>query len=615
MSLATADPARPPASGRSPEGGPGQAPAPSLAASVLWLMRARWRIAWNGFRRGARWRRFMYGLVALAVGFLAFVALIASYVLTRFIVELTERPEAADLVLASALSAGLMLSFMVSFTVALAALFLSKDLDMLLAAPVSRRAVFLSKLLGGLLPAQTVILTVTAVPMIGHGLAMDYDAAYFLGMLVALLILPLLPMAVGAVAVVLIVRQVSARRLGEVVGLIVVAMTLSIALVAGSARQLRAALTLADLLTAVERLRSPYSPAEWLSRALAATGRHDWAGALPWLALALLVSLAALLPLIAVSDRRYYEGWMHMQSTDQRTTLRRSRLPWARVDRAADLGRPSGLWRWLSPPAVAVMRKDWRVIPRDLTSIAQVLAPLSIGVFFILQQLIYPVRIGGSDVPQPFVAPLLAMLSAAVATGVSGMIMVRFELTAFSLEGRAYWLLKSAPIGRRELIAAKYWVGYAPYLFLGTVLILLLELARALADTRLSGAPLSATFSAIEPALVGYAWFLMAVVGAGILALNLALGTARPNMRWDTPHEMLTPDLGCLSLVLYGGYAFVAGLCLALPMAASRFAVIREPAWLWIAGLGLGLGLTAIVVAGSLWLAMAEVDAIGEGEE
>jgi ABC-2 type transport system permease protein len=582
---------------------------------------ARWRIAFNSFLRGARWRQATYLLVALALAFLGLVALAVSYALTIGIVEITENPRAADVVPATAYSGGLLLSVVVSFTVALAALYLSRDLDLLLTAPVPRRAVFFSKLLGGLLPTNLLVLVLTVIPLVGYGLGMQrysqpgqYGPAYYVAVALSLVLLPLLPMTVGSLTVMVIVRRVSAQRLGEVVGLIVVAMTLTIALVAGGARQLQQALTFGDLLAILQRFRSPYSPAEWLASFVTAAGRAEWWDALRWLSFELALCLVGLALLYAASDRLYYEGWLHMQATDRRITGRgSSRLPWTRVDRAESLTQPSGWLRWFAAPTVAMIRKDLRVIPRDLTNMAQVLSPLAIGVFFILQQLLYPIRIGGSDRLQPFLAPLLSMLSVAVATGTSAMIMSRFGLTAFSSEGKAYWVVKGAPIGHRQLIVGKYLVGYVPYLLLGAALILLLNTARAISDARLVDLPwLQAVVSQLRPDMIAYGMLVMAVVGAGILAITLALGTARPNMRWDTPHEMLTPDVGCLSLVLYGVYLGVAGTALGLPAAVSGFPVLARAPVLWALGLTVGLGLTAVVILGAYWLASSELEAVGE---
>lgn len=584
-----------------------------LTGSVARLVRARWRIAWNTLRRASGWRRLVGVVVLAALGFLAFMSLLASYVMTRVIAGASEDVAAADVIPVSAFSSGLVLSFMVSFTVALAALYLSKDLDLLLGSPLSRRAVFFSKLIAGLLPAHLVILTLSALPLVGHGLALDAGAGYYLGALMALAALPILPVAVGSTCVVLIVRYVSAQRVGEIVGLIVVAMTLSLALVLGSARQLQQAVSLRDLLGILGRFRHPYSPAEWLTRFLVGVSRGPASDGWLWFGLLLILAAASLVPLWWVADSVYDEGWLRMQAAARRSLLRRGFLPWQRTDRAADLSRPSGFLRLLPQPMVAVIRKDWRVIPRDLTNIAGVLSPLAIGIFFILQQLLYPIRFGESGMPQSFVVPLLTMLSAAVATGVSGMIMSRFALTAFSFEGKSYWVIKGSPISARHLVLGKFIACWVPMGLLGGSLVLLLDLARSYNDARLSGTGLPAAIMAgLGQGYIFYAWFVVAALGAGVIAISLALGAARPNLRWDTPHEMLTPDLGCLSLVLYAGYAAVAGSALMLPLAVSQFRLLGSPALLWAGGLTVGLGLTVIAVLGSLWVAMGEMAAVGE---
>lgn len=552
-------------------------------------------------------------LVGMALAFLALVALGGSWLMTRGIVELTGLEQPADVVPSTILSGGLVLSTMVSFTVALAALYLSADLDLLLSAPVPRRAVFASKLLGGLLPTYLAVAALMAVPLWGHGLAMGYGLAYVAAVVLALVLLPLVPAGVGALAVMLIVRRVSAHRLGEVVGLIVAAMTISLALVVGSSRQLQEAITLRDLLLLLDRFRNPLSPAEWLTSAVVAAGRGQRAEAARWFGLAAAVSAAALMPLVVVAERLYYDGWAHMQSADRTREATGGRLPWNRVDKAHELSRASGILCWLPTPVAAVMRKDLRVTPRDLTNMAQVLSPLAIGVFFVLQQLLYPVTVGGAELPQPFVAPLMAMLSAALAAGASAMITARFGLTAFSAEGRGYWVLKAAPVRQVHVLAGKYLTGYLPYLAGSFSLVVLLEAARAFSNARGAGAPLvAAMMAAARPELVLYAWFVVAVLGAGVLSITLAIGTARPNMSWDTPHEMLTPDVGCLSLVLYGAYLAVVGPALALPMAASGFPVMAHSVAMWVVGLVTGLGVTAVVVVGCWRLALAEVDAIGE---
>ena len=210
---------------------------------------------------------------------------------------------------------------------------------------------------------------------------------------------------------------------------------------------------------------------------------------------------------------------------------------------------------------------------------------------------------------------MLTMLSAAISAGVASMIFSRFGLTAFSFEGRRYWVIKSAPIAPNHLIAGKFLVGYLPYLLVGGSLLLLLEGARAVNETLVSGSRLTpmALWANTDVPSALYALFVVAVIGVGVLIISLALGAARPNMRWDSPHEMMTPDVGCISLVLYGGYLAVALGALALPSALSRFPMMRDVAGpLWLAGLGLGLGITIVLGVAGWRLAVSELAAVGE---
>lgn len=594
--------------------------APRRRPAFWWLVSSRWTIFWNTIARGARWRRLTYALVAGGLVVICAFLGAMGFGLTAFLRSFTQADltaaeiaagvdarAATDVIVATALSGAMLLAVMVGFTVSLAALYLARDLDMLLVSPVSRRAVFASKLLGGILPGFMLVGVITALPLIGHGVANDYGASYWAALVVSLLLTPVLPTAFGAVAVVFIVRRVPAHRLGEIVGLIVVAMTLAIVLLLGSANRLQETMTFEQVMAYLNRARSPYSPAEWLTRFLAAAGRRDAATALRWLAVNVAVAAAALAPLYAVSDRIYQEGWLRMHSANLRRVVRGGWLWWQRPERAADLGRPSGLLARLPAPVVAMVRKDARLIPRDLTNAAQVLSPLAFGVFFVIQQLLYPLRIGGGGSGTAYTRPVLTMFAAFVASGVASMVFSRVALTGISVEGKRWWLLRSAPLGAFELVLAKFLVAWLPYGVLSGALIVLFEGARLIRTAIDAHLGLLGGLALIHAPSILYAWFASLVVGAGVVAVSLAIGAARPNLNWDSPHEMMTPDVGCLSILFYGAYAAVALFALLLPGAIGGFPMLSHAWAFWLGGLTIGLGTTAVVVGGSLWLAAHEV--------
>ena len=61
-----------------------------LSGSVARLVRARWRIAWNTLRRASGWRRLVGVVVVAALGFLAFMSLLASYVLLALLLRMSD---------------------------------------------------------------------------------------------------------------------------------------------------------------------------------------------------------------------------------------------------------------------------------------------------------------------------------------------------------------------------------------------------------------------------------------------------------------------------------------------------------------------------------------------
>src|SRR5262249_1312988 len=99
-----------------------------------------------------------------------------------------------------------------SFGVALGSLFLASDLDLLMAAPVDRRAVFVSKILDGIGWYYALVAALALPALFAYGAALRFGPAYYGFTLVTVLVAPLLPAALGAVLVLLVARFAPARR-------------------------------------------------------------------------------------------------------------------------------------------------------------------------------------------------------------------------------------------------------------------------------------------------------------------------------------------------------------------------------------------------------------------
>ncbi|NTV65833.1 MAG: hypothetical protein HGA65_20180, partial [Oscillochloris sp.] len=114
----------------------------------------------------------------------------------------------------------LLMLLLSSFSGLLSSLYLSGDMDMLLAAPVPMRAVFVVKFFGGLLNQYLILFALIGPVLLGYGQGLHYGPLYFLCAILTLLLLPLLPAGVGALLLMAVVRVLPARRAREIVSVI-----------------------------------------------------------------------------------------------------------------------------------------------------------------------------------------------------------------------------------------------------------------------------------------------------------------------------------------------------------------------------------------------------------
>jgi ABC-2 type transport system permease protein len=485
-----------------------------------------------------------------------------------------------------------------SFGLALGSLLLADDLETLMTAPIDRRAVFTAKLLNGLIIYYVLALIIGVVPLTSFGLTVGYGPFYYGLTVVALLLMPLLPVGLGSLLVLLVARFAPARRVREVMGLVGALVGMSCGLIGQTSRfwadrfgsgsddpeaffgQLRA-------------LTSLPLPSFIAGRGLAAAGEGRWLVATGDLALYASLTLGIFVVCAAAADRLYASGWVRMQGSG---IARRSQ---ARVAKEEANGGLLGR----APAWAAIALKDWRVIPRDLRNFAQLLAPL------LLLPILYINLLGGrrrgrdprAGAPGDFFDQLpsgtLDPANIAIAVGVltaTVLIFRRVAATSISMEGKAWWLLKAAPIAPSELLRGKLAAALVPFALTSTLLF--------------TGAALWRGFS---PLGALYGWLGVELIGTGMLAIAVGVAVPWAKLDWDDPRKMESGLAGLISFLTSSLFAGFTGALLCLPLAATAFwPDATVAAWL-IGPLG-ALAATAAIVWLSLWFGARSLGRVGE---
>lgn len=551
-----------------------------MIADTILLLSLRWQVTWNTFKDFKLIRKIatVVFLIAVGAGMLAFslgVGYTAGAILGRF-PGLQLEPLMPGLIL-TAITLLLLIS---SFGGALSALFLSNDLELLMTAPVSRRAVFVGKILDGMAGYYAIVMLTAAPALFSYGLGLRYGPLYYALGFITLLGTPLLPAGLGALLVMIVARVAPARRVREVMGLAAAFFGVTCSLLGNLSgrwsRQIFRSnqIGLETILAQARELINLPIPSLLAGRGLAAAGVGEGVTAILLVSSFLGLTFGFFVATVWIAETLYASGWVRMQSSGSANRTRQ------RAEKAA---ANSGLLG-KAPTSLAIALKDWRIIPRDLRSFAQFLTPL-----FLLPVLYLNLLGGGGS--RSFNALTQAnnlaqgrvnFANAFAAAGVlitTFLIFNRIAATGISMEGKSWWLLKTAPISRWELLLGKFLAAMIPFAVVGTALMIGLAVWRG--------------FS-----LIGfvYGWFGMILIGASMMAVDVSLAVPWANLDWDDPRKMTSGWGAFFAFIIDAVLGLVAGLFLSLPLIVRALLPSLEIV-AWIVGPALAI-VVCVTVAG-----------------
>lgn len=548
---------------------------PSVFGGAWTILRARWHVARNSFWRGKITRKLSTLIAALVLLALSY----GLYTFSKYIVrglmhikqvapELTVQFGSIDRFFAAVPSIILTLfSFpllLSSISFALSTLYLSRDLETLLVTPVPVRSVFLARFLEGLVTTYLLFFTLLAPALAGYGQALGYSVGFYLALFVVLLLLPLLPVSIGALLTMLLVRFIPAKRLRDV--LTVVGGLFGFAIYVGSQMLTRVdAVATPQNAERLLRFDVPALPTSWGARVMIAAGTGDLQTLLIFGSLYLLATLGLFAVCVVLAEQLYYTGWVSMAGTGNGRVRRRAQRALSPAE-----GRSTGT------PLGAIIRRDLRVLPRDLQQLSQLLFPLAISVFWIWRV------ITDSQLSQATIgAPDAFADTTLVGMGLFVCILIasHLGLTGLSREGNTIWLLRLAPVDVWTILWAKWLLAWLPFPLIGTLFVVTLGLLKQMGASQLL-----------------QDWLLVLMTGLGVAGITTGLGAAFPRFDWQQPNKMRSARASCLGTILYFIYS---GLMLTL-ISGAQLAAGMWGDWTYLAGWGAAIMLTLL----ALWLPM-----------
>ncbi len=553
------------------------------------ILGAKYRISLNAVRNipGHMYIHVLFGLGALAV-FLVSGAWLFHRVFAYLMDQEVFGPPLMDKLVGIVLLAFFSMLIFSNLIITLSTSYISREVDFLMAQPVSHAAIFRQKLIESIVYSSWAFVVLSLPFFLAFGLSRE--VAWHFYPLTALLIVPFLaiPAIIGSIITVIVTAFVPARRTRLLVsGLVIV--TVIVSLVMARAMGLRQMFARAEeenfmaVMNFIEFGSSPFVPSSWMMNGLTSLGPGTLGPAsfgqyFYWLAM--LSSTALFLWQVSewIVRPLYYRGWCLTKDSSNRGDIRKSGFsPFAAFDR---------LVRFLPVRQAALLGKDMRTFWRDPAQWTQLV--ILFGLLVIYTANLRAARNYSSTIE--FLVTQWRSILAFFNIGATGFVLsiltTRFIYPMLSLEGRQFWSIGLAPMRRETIVWQKY------SLCLGTTLLLSLVLLA-----------LSSWVLQIEPVLQVVGLATTVLLALGLSSLSIGLGALLPNFREDNPARIANGVGGTANALLSMLYIGLTVGMIGVPMHLSIQGRLGDWAW-WGTFWPLYVVLFVAVQVMAIWLPM-----------
>jgi len=460
--------------------------------------------------------------------------------------------------------------------------FLSRDLELLLAAPVGTGGIYWAKFLETLASSSWMVMLFGTPVFLVYGVAYGASWTYYAMLAVSLPAFLMIPAAIGVALIMGVANLFPARRAREILVFTAVLFGVGLYLLIRFLQPER----LVDpetfsgvlgYLVALNAPRYPLLPSQWMVQAISPLLFRTQGS--PLFFLSMLWSTACALMVLGgwFAEAVYRSGWSRSQE-GRSAPMSRSMLVKLLVAQLARLF-PASLRPMVSKDAITFLR--------DATQWSQLLLLGALIVVYLYNFSALPLE--KAPIESWYLQNLIAFLNMGLAGFVVAAVAVRFVFPAVSLEGRAFWIIRASPMSLRTFLWAKFWASLLPLAILSEFLV-------AASNALLRVAPFMMVMSTATMFLASFA----------LTGLGVGLGAIYPRFQVENVAHISSGIGGLVYMLLavgfMGGVVILEGVPVYMVF-HSRFTGIPLGTWSYLS-MGACLLLLAALMAAAFWIPM-----------
>lgn len=412
----------------------------------------------------------------------------------------------------------------------LSKLYLSKDLQMVHSMPVSREKIFLARWIECTIDSSWMVFVYSLPVFLSYGIVYKAGVSYYAVVGAGLLPFGLMASSVSALIVMMAAILLPAGRIRSAFFFLSFLLFLVLATAFRLMRPERFAnpesfSTVMLYLESLESPSSPLLPTTWFYDALRAGLSGSGRAAFFQLALSWSGAMTMIFVTTWIAGAVYFAGFSKAQTVA------------GRLFRLSGSTRKPGLFslNFLSGPARAYTVKEIKTFFRDKTQWSQIFLVVALIVIYLYNFAVLP--FGESHMRTGYLQNLVSFLNMGLAAFVLSAVSARFVFPAVSLEGEAFWIVKSSPVSIRTFLWVKFFIYLLPLLLLSEVLIVATNILLH-----------------VSPFMMILSVLTMLFMVPGIVSMGIGLGAIYPNFKSETPTQSVTSLGGLIYMTLCIGF-------------------------------------------------------------
>lgn len=423
--------------------------------------------------------------------------------------------------------------------IAYAAIYRSKDMELLFTFPLDSSSIFRYKFMESSALSSWAFLVLLIPFMMSYAVAIHADKGLYL--FLPMFFIPFLMIAalLGAGLTAFLLKIAPSKGTKKIIFLIAL---IAIGAIYIAARKIRfqesnqtiEIFILNQMLPNITLSHSPFLPSYWMSEGILKAARKEFKDALFYFLLLLSTTLFFTEALVYVAGGSYMKSWQDIRFRAREKLFILNRGIIERLRR---------VWRIFGTETCALITKDLKLFWRDPMQWSQFV------IFFgILAIYFVNIRNFSYNMLQPFWKNICAFLNLNATLLTLGSLSTRFIFPQISLEGNKFWIIGLSPLGLKKVLYEKFWTNVIVSLVITETLMVI--------SNRMLG--ISGMIDAC------FMWVVF-VMNFSLVGLSLGLGAIFPNFKSENPANIVSGFGGTLTLILSICFILISGVLIMLP--------------------------------------------------